>query len=93
MLRFLTAESELMAKYLGTRLFNVDAYARFSVDKGLEDLNMDDWDGLGDIASHTGAYMEKPSVAKAIEVCLKHLREKIGTITLEKICRFIPLSG
>lgn len=85
LLKYMTIDSENLAKDLGTRLFNIDAYARFNVDKGMEDLNMDDWTGLGDIASHTSTYIEKPTVEKAINMCLKHLQEKLGTVTLGKL--------
>ena len=84
-LKEITADCETLARELSTRLFNVDAYARLNVDRGMESITMDDWDILGDIESHTTAYLSSAWVSAAVENSLRHLQERIANVTLGQI--------
>ena len=75
-------DCEVVAKELSNRLFTVDAYLRLSVDRGMEDISMIDWSILGDIESHTDAYVETSAVAEAFEASLGRLRSKLGSLSL-----------
>ena len=81
----MAANCEIVAKELYSRLFNVSAYLRLNVDRGMETVSMTDWSGLGAIQSHTSAYLETPAVTEAIEASLQRLQERIGTITLSQL--------
>jgi len=76
---------EMVAKELSTRLFSADAYLRLNVDRGMESVQIDDWNGLGVIEGHTNAYLETTAVAEALEASLRRLYGRVGTLTLGQI--------
>jgi hypothetical protein len=88
-MQVMTADSEVLARELSVRLFSNDAYIRFSVDRGMENVSLDDWSGLGEISNHTDEYVQRPGVTKDIDACLKRIRERIGTTTLWQISECI----
>jgi len=79
------ADCQMVAQDLGTRRFNVDAYRRFEVEKGMEDLEMSEWSVLEDIENCTRDYIQTPIVTKKLDLCLQRLRSKVGTITLGQL--------
>jgi hypothetical protein len=81
----LAADCETVAQELHARLYNVPAYLRLNVDRGMENVVMEDWSGLGDIASHTGAYVAVASVSESLDTSLRGLRERVGSITLGQL--------
>jgi len=84
-MQVMTADSEVLARELSVRLFSNDAYIRFNVDRGMENVSVDDWSGLGEISNYTDEYVQRPGVTKDIDACLKRIRERIGTTTLWQI--------
>ena len=76
---------EGVAADLSTRLFDIRAYLRLSVDRGMDKIEIGDWDQLATIESHTWAYMESTAVTRSIENSLKNIREMIGSVTLGQI--------
>jgi hypothetical protein len=84
----LAADCETVARELHARLYNVQAYLRLNVEKGMENVVMDDWSGLGDIASHTGAYIAVTSVSESLDASLRSLRERVGTVTLGQLSMY-----
>lgn len=84
-LKILTTDCEGVAQELHTRLYNIQAYRRLNVDRGMEGIIMDDWTKLGAIESHTEAYIAAASVSESMDISLCHLRERIGNVTLGQI--------
>ena len=85
LLKEITANCEMVAHELSTRLFNIDAYLRLNVDRGMESIAIGDWSVLGDIESHTVAYLSTAGISSSVENCLRHLQERMETITLGQI--------
>jgi hypothetical protein len=48
-LKRIVFDCESVARELATQLFHVDAYVRLNVDRGMENTEMSDWEGLGTI--------------------------------------------
>ena len=90
LLNEMAADCEIVAQELSTRLFNVDAYLRLKVELEMDNIGIDSWLELGDFETHTRIYLENSAVSEALDVSLKRLQERIGTITLGRICKSIP---
>jgi hypothetical protein len=84
----LAANCETVAQELHARLYNVRAYLRLNVDRGMENVVMEDWSELGDIASHTGAYIAVTSVSESLDISLRSLRGRVGTVTLGQLSMY-----
>jgi hypothetical protein len=87
-LKVIATDCEAVAQDLHTRLYNVGAYLRLNVERGMESITMEDWNELGAIESHTGAYIAVASVSKSLDTSLRHLRERIGTVTLGQVSKY-----
>jgi hypothetical protein len=81
----MAADCEAVANELSTRLCDMDAYLRLNVDRGMENLVMNEWEDLGPIETHTSAYIETAEVSESIETSLKSLQGCTGTVTLGEI--------
>jgi hypothetical protein len=81
----LAADCETVAQELHTRLYNVPVYLRLNVERGMENVVMEDWSVLGDVECHTGAYIAVASVSGAIDTSLRSLRRRVGTVTLGQL--------
>jgi hypothetical protein len=79
----LAADCERVAQELHTRLYNVQAYLRLNVDRGMENVVMEDWSVLPEIESRTAAYISLGSVSESLDNSLRNLRGIAGVITLE----------
>lgn len=79
------ADCETVARDLSARLYNINAYLRLNVDRGMENLRFSDWSDVGNIESYTTAYVEATHVTQSIDTSLKALQERIGTATLGQI--------
>ena len=88
LLKGIVVDCERVARELAAQLFNVDAYLRLNVDRGMEDTEMSDWEGLGTIEGHTETYLEVPAVTKAIDSSLQRLQDRVGSITLGQLSEF-----
>jgi len=90
-LKELTTDCHLVAQELSNRLFSVEAYRRFDVERGMGDTEIDNWSVLGDIETHTRSYIELDAVTRALENSLRCLRGRIGTATLGQISKSITI--
>jgi hypothetical protein len=88
LLKGIVMDCERVARELSTQLFNVDTYLRLTVDRGMENTEMSDWEGLGSIEGHTATYLEIPAVTKAIDSSLQRLQDRVGSITLGQLSEF-----
>jgi hypothetical protein len=83
----MAADCEMVDKDLSTRFCDMDAYLRLNVDRGMENLAMNQWDDVGPIGTHTSAYAETVAISEAVEASLKRLHGSTGTITLSQISK------
>ena len=81
-------DCEGVAQELFTRLYNVDAYLRLNVERGTDNICLDNWLNLGDIEAHTRVYFDNPAVSAALDFSLRNLQERIGCITLGQISTY-----
>jgi hypothetical protein len=88
LLRDIAMDCEAVAQELHTRLYNINAYLRLNVERGLENITIENWSELGGIESHTGAYIAVSSVSESIDTSLRHLREKVGAVTLGQVSKY-----
>jgi hypothetical protein len=88
LLQDLAWDCEMVAQELSARLFNIDAYLRLNVDRGMESIRMDEWNELGNIEIHTNAYMQTNATSEALEASLRRMKERIGTVTLGQISAY-----
>ncbi|KIM22416.1 hypothetical protein M408DRAFT_79080, partial [Serendipita vermifera MAFF 305830] len=75
-------ENEAIASDISTR---VDRYLRLDVNRGMEDVNMDQWNKLGLIHSHTDAYLGTADVRTKVESFLGRLHETNHDVIVENI--------
>ena len=88
LLNGIVIDCERVARELATQLFNVDAYLRLNVDRGMENTKMSDWEGLGIIEGQTETYLAVTAVTKAINSSLQRLQDRVGSITLGQLSAF-----
>jgi hypothetical protein len=84
----MAADCDAVAKELSTRLCDLNAYLRLNVDRGMENLVMNEWDDLGPIETHTSAYIESTEISKALDASLRRLQGGAGTVTLGEISAY-----
>jgi len=87
LLKDIAADCETVAQVLHTRFYNINAYLRLNVERGLENVTVEDWNELGAIESHTAAYIAVASISGSIDASLRRLREGVGTVTLRQISK------
>jgi hypothetical protein len=85
----MAADCEAVATELSTRFCDMDAYLRLNVDRGMEDLVMNDWGDLGPIETHTSAYVERADISETIEASLRSLQGGTGSVTLGEISTYL----
>jgi hypothetical protein len=88
LLNAIVIDCERMAQELATHLFNVDAYLRLNVDRGMENTKMSDWEGLGIIEGQAETYLAVAAVTKALNSSLLRLQDGVGSITLGQLSTF-----
>jgi hypothetical protein len=89
LLKEIVTDCHLVAQELSNKLFNVEVYRRFDVERGMGNIEIDNWSVLGDIETHTRSYIEMDAVIKAVEDSLRCLRGRIGAVTLSQISKCI----
>ncbi|KIM22799.1 hypothetical protein M408DRAFT_78481, partial [Serendipita vermifera MAFF 305830] len=92
LLKDITADCETVAEELSTRLFNIDAYLRLNVNRGMELLEMKEWNSLGAVGSHTTTYLATTVVSESIDSSLRRLQTRIGSVTLGQLSRYTRFS-
>ena len=91
LLKEIPTDCQMVATELATRLYDVESYLRLSVDKGIGNIEMDQWGMVGDIEMHTACYVESQRITHALEGSLKHLRQRSGTVTLGRLSRWFRM--
>jgi hypothetical protein len=91
LLKEIPTDCQRIATELAARLYNVDAYLRMSVEKGIGNIEIDQWGMLGDIEMHTACYIESQTISHALDTSLKHLKQRSGTVTLGHLSEWLTL--
>jgi hypothetical protein len=90
----MAADCEAVEKELSTRLCDMDEYLRLNMERGTENVLMNQWHDLGPIEIHTNAYVETAEISQIIESSLRRLQGSTGTVTLGEISAYrCTLSG
>ena len=61
-----------------TELVPEDIYFRFNVTRGLDDIDLSDWENSSTISAHTRNYVHEPSVERDIKKCAEILIQGQG---------------
>jgi hypothetical protein len=48
---------------------------RFNVLHGLANVQLNEWDAIGDIQAHTSTYMRSPDTARNFDTCANMMKE------------------
>ncbi|KIM30293.1 hypothetical protein M408DRAFT_296513 [Serendipita vermifera MAFF 305830] len=80
---------EKVAKELSLQLSEFPAYIRLNVNKGVEFLEISDWDKLGDIEAHTEVYLQLPKISDGVNDASRALRQRIGSTSLGKLSKHL----
>ncbi|KAK3314374.1 acyl transferase/acyl hydrolase/lysophospholipase [Apodospora peruviana] len=75
-LKKMATESDTTAERVQKRFRNIkDTYSRFSVDRGLEDIELEEWENLGKVRTYTTGYLEQDTVSSCIDMVVMALLE------------------
>ncbi|KAK0709373.1 acyl transferase/acyl hydrolase/lysophospholipase [Lasiosphaeria miniovina] len=79
-LKTMATESDTTAERVQKRFQNIkDTYLRFSVDRGLNDIKLEEWENLGEVRTYTTGYLEQDTVSSCIDtVVVALLASKAG---------------
>ncbi|KIM22335.1 hypothetical protein M408DRAFT_79170 [Serendipita vermifera MAFF 305830] len=84
-LKDITTDCEMVANELAGRLATIDAYLRLNVIKGMESLEMKDWDHLGAVGTHTATYLAMGGISESIDSSLRRMQARVGSVTLSQL--------
>ncbi|KAJ7803119.1 hypothetical protein B0H14DRAFT_3778711 [Mycena olivaceomarginata] len=56
-------------------------YFRFNVEQGMQDIQLNQWEKLGDVVANTRQYMQSQPVVNQLADAVKSLSEKIGRVS------------
>lgn len=73
-LKDMATESDRTAERVQRRFRNTkDTYLRFSVDRGLEDIGLEEWKNLGKVRTYTTGYLQQEPVSSCIDTVVAAL--------------------
>lgn len=73
-LKEMATESDTTAERVQARFRDTnDTYFRFNVDRGLEDIELDEWKHLGSVETYTTGYLQQTTVSCQIDTVVKAL--------------------
>jgi hypothetical protein len=84
-------DCEKVQQDLSHRVNGLEAYIRLNVDRGLDEVQMHDWDQLGVIMGHTQAYISKSLVENLIDTSIRLLEGRQGSIFLDELSKSLIL--
>ncbi|CAE6440361.1 unnamed protein product [Rhizoctonia solani] len=80
------AAEEMVARFEGTS----DVYFRFNVDQGMQNMKQGSWERLGETMEHTKAYLQKGEVNQRLQVAVRKIVERRGTVSTTHAAGKIP---
>ncbi|KIM21557.1 hypothetical protein M408DRAFT_102455, partial [Serendipita vermifera MAFF 305830] len=84
-LKDITTDCEIVANELATRFSSIDAYLRLNVIKGMDSVEMKEWEQLGRVESHTATYLAMGGVSDFIDNSLRRMQARVGSVTLSQL--------
>lgn len=73
----MATDAETEASTMKDRFKNCsDLYHRLNVERGLEEISLEEWDKLGDVKQHTMAYLSNEAISQGIDIIVDALLEK-----------------
>jgi len=88
LLKAIVIDCEKLAGEMAAYLFNFNGYQRLNVGRGLERMEMSNWENPGKIEGQTVSYITVSAVTKAIDSSLKRLQSRVGSLTLGQLSTF-----
>ncbi|KAF8218037.1 hypothetical protein K438DRAFT_1796213 [Mycena galopus ATCC 62051] len=80
-------EHERAARYFGN---TPDVYFRFNVEQGMQDIQLSQWERLGDVMTHTRQYTQSYIVKTQLADAVRSLSEKIGKVPVSSFNTALP---
>ncbi|KAJ6614232.1 acyl transferase/acyl hydrolase/lysophospholipase, partial [Mycena sp. CBHHK59/15] len=88
----ITTDCERTNEELAGRFQRIpNVYFRLSVEQGMQNINLDEWDRLGEVISHTKQYMRLKNVDCQLSKVVKVLRDRIGIIPTADLSMVLPI--
>lgn len=84
----LASESVRIHQQASSRFKLLNMYFRLDVGKGLDSLPLDGWGRLGEVSTHTQAYLRDADADVKIDALIGCLLAVEGTVRLENLSRF-----
>jgi hypothetical protein len=81
----LIVSGEIVEKEISYQLYDIGAYMRLNVDRGVDEIRFHDWDLLGRIKSYTSSYLESELVTRLINRSVIALKEREGVMSLYQL--------
>lgn len=81
----ISEDCETTARDAESRFGRTGAYSRFSVDRGLDKVDVDEWAESSTVTTHTDVYLQGPTVTRQVDMCLKAIIGRVGHMTLEQL--------
>lgn len=73
----MATDTETEASTMKDRFKNCsDLYHRLNVERGLEEISLEEWDKLGDVKQHTMAYLSNEAISQGIDTIVNALLGK-----------------
>jgi hypothetical protein len=85
--------SDGVERDLQHQLHGLGAYLRLNVDRGMESIELNDWDKLGSIETYTNIYLEMNQITNYIDSAFQWLLERSGSATLGQLCIYLSFPG
>lgn len=96
-LKAIATDCESTATALARRFERLDdVYFRLNVTHGAGQISLEEWDRMGEVQTHTRAYLQDPSVRRQVEAIVALLRRThqqtaatvVGKPSLADICMY-----
>lgn len=85
-MRDAVTESEQVAEAMAARFQDVNGlYYRFNVKQGLQDIDVADWEKLGEVMVHTKNYMERADTSGMMDQAAEAIQGRRAAISVEYI--------
>ena len=92
-LKYMATESDTMAEKMHGRFQNVkDTYFRFSVDRGLQGIGLEEWKELSNVRTFTTEYLNQRIISEQVNQVVRALLAS-KVVSQEGSNRLIQLSG
>jgi hypothetical protein len=81
----LIVSGEMVEKEISYQLYDIGAYMRLNVDRGVDEIRFHDWNLLGRVKSYTSSYLESELVTRLVNRSVIALKEREGIMSLYQL--------